>query len=326
MNRTFKTELRHGYSVKFSPYFSQRLACATSQYYGIVGNGTIFIFDIDVSGLRVGQRFEWSDGVFDVCWAENNENIVIGAGGDGSIQVWDINQPKGPLKVLKEHNKEVNSVDWSQTRNEHFVLSASWDKLIKLWDINQNNSIATFLGHDHLVYQICWSPHIPGSFASASGDRTVRVWDCRKVDNCAVLIPAHDGEVLTCNWSKYDQNILFSGSVDGLIKGWDVRKVSHPVRVLRGHRYAIRRIVTSPFSGSNLATSSYDFSVKIWDIQKGQCIDTIEHHTEFVYGLDYNLHVPGQMADCGWDELVHVYEPQSSRGPRGPIVHDSSLG
>ena len=34
---TFHTRGRHGYAVKFSPYFGQRLLCATSQHYGIAG-------------------------------------------------------------------------------------------------------------------------------------------------------------------------------------------------------------------------------------------------------------------------------------------------
>ncbi|XP_005090618.1 peroxisomal targeting signal 2 receptor [Aplysia californica] len=308
MNQTFRTKSRHGYSVKFSPYLPQRIACATSQYYGIVGSGSIFVLDVDPSGVRVVQQFEWSEGVFDLTWAENNENILVAAGGDGSIQVWDVSQPQGPLKALREHTKEVNAVDWSQTRNEHFVLSASWDKLIKLWDISQAQSIETFQGHDHIVYQVSWSPHVPGCFASASGDHSVRVWDCRRSDGCVALIPAHEAEVLSCDWCKYDQNLLFSGSVDGLIKGWDIRKPAHPVCVLRGHKYAVRRIRASPFSGSIVASASYDFSVKIWDTEQELCLDTVEHHTEFVYGLDYNLHVPGQMADCAWDELVHVYQ------------------
>jgi len=275
MNQTLRTKSRHGYSIKFSPYFPHRLACATSQYYGIVGTGTLFVLDTESSGLRICQQFEWSDGLFDLTWAENNENILVTAGGDGSIQVWDVTQPNGPLKVLKEHDKEVNAVEWSQTRDEHFILSASWDKLIKLWDINSNQSINTFPGHEHLVYQVSWSPHIPASFASASGDRSVRLWDCRDTSGCSVRLAGHDGE---------------------------------------GHRYAIRRIRTSPFVGSRLSSASYDFTVKFWDVDQGTvCIDTVEHHSEFVYGLDYNMHVPGQMADCGWDELIHVYHTSPSK-------------
>lgn len=35
--KCFRCAARHGYSVEFSPFFSNRLACATAQYYGIAG-------------------------------------------------------------------------------------------------------------------------------------------------------------------------------------------------------------------------------------------------------------------------------------------------
>ncbi|BFZ09653.1 hypothetical protein BsWGS_12692 [Bradybaena similaris] len=311
MNLTFRTKSRHGYSVKFSPYFPHRLACVSSQYYGIAGCGSVFVLDVEPREIKLVQLFDWSDGLFDLAWAENNENVLVTASGDGSIQIWDIAQSQNPLKVLKEHTKEVNAVDWSQTRNEHFVLSASWDKLIKLWDITHQQSLATYTGHDYIVYNACWSPHIPGCFASASGDQTVRLWDSRKPDNSALVIPAHEGEVLTCDWCKYDQNVLFSGGADGLIKCWDTRKPQGPVCVLSGHKYAVRRVRSSPFSGNIVASASYDFTVKLWDVEKQICVDAREHHTEFVYGLDFNLHIPGQLADCGWDELLHVFHLSS---------------
>lgn len=37
------------------------------------------------------------------------------------------------------------------------------------WDISRSQSLTTFLGHEAIVYSVRWSPHIPGSFASASG-------------------------------------------------------------------------------------------------------------------------------------------------------------
>ncbi|GFN75614.1 peroxisomal targeting signal 2 receptor [Plakobranchus ocellatus] len=307
MNQTFRTQARHGYSVQFSPYFPHRLACTASQYYGIAGCGSLFVLDAFSDGIRPVRVFDWNESLFDLVWAENNENIIVTCSGDGSIQVWDVAQPQGPLKVLKEHTKEVNGIDWSQTRNEHLVISASWDKLLKVWDVSKDQALQTFQGHDHIVYTCCWSPHIPGLFASASGDHTLRLWDTRKPEGYVRLIPAHEAEILSCDWCKYDQNILFSGGVDGLIRGWDVRNPKLPTCELRGHTYAVRRLCASPFQGSIIASASYDFSIKIWDVIKQVCVDTIEHHTEFVYGLDFNVHVPNQMADCGWDELLHVY-------------------
>uniref|UniRef100_A0A2C9KTH2 Peroxin-7 n=1 Tax=Biomphalaria glabrata TaxID=6526 RepID=A0A2C9KTH2_BIOGL len=272
MNSSFRTKSRHGYSVKFSPYMHNRLACVSSQYYGIAGCGTLYVLDNQPNQIALTQIYEWNNGLFDVAWAENNENILVTAAGDGSLQVWDVTQQQGLLKIFKEHEKEVNSVDWSQTRNEQLILTGSWDTFVKLWDITQDKSLATFGGHSSIVYNVSWSPHVPGCFASCSGDHTLRVWDCKNPRSCAIIIPAHDEEVLASDWCKYNE--------------------------------------ASPFNGAILASASYDFTVRLWNIQKQICLQTVENHSEFVYGLDFNLHIPGQMADCSWDELVHIYHTE----------------
>ena len=36
--------------------------------------------------------------------------------------------------------------------------------------------------------------------------------------------------------------------------------------------------------------------MQTWNINNGpQSLERIEHHTEFVVGLDFNLHLPGQV-------------------------------
>ncbi|KAL3882792.1 hypothetical protein ACJMK2_029099 [Sinanodonta woodiana] len=310
MIQSFRTIGKHGYAVEYSPYLPQRLACATSQHYGLAGSGTLFILDSTPGGLLLVQAYDWNDGLFDVTWAENNENLLITGAGDGSLLLFDVAQSKGPLKAWKEHTKEVNSVDWSQTRDEHLVLSASWDKLIKMWDIGRSQSLCTFVGHEYIVYSVVWSPHIPGCFASASGDHTLRIWDARQPQFAQTVIPAHNAEVLTCDWCRYDKNLLFSGGVDNLIRVWDLRNTKQCVIELSGHQYAVRRIRAYPFDGHILGSCSYDFTVRLWDIRQPHHLDCIQHHKEFVYGLDFNVHKPGLVTDCGWDELVQEYSPQ----------------
>lgn len=64
---TFFTPNRHGYSVRFSPFDPNRLAVATSQYFGLVGGGTLFMLEQSPSGaIQETRRIEWSDGLFDV--------------------------------------------------------------------------------------------------------------------------------------------------------------------------------------------------------------------------------------------------------------------
>ena len=51
---------------------------------------------------------------------------------------------------------------------------------------------------------------------------------------------------------------------------------------------------------------------RVWDYRIScDAIEVIQHHSEFVYGLDFNIHNEGEMADCGWDSLVHVFTPKT---------------
>jgi hypothetical protein len=35
---------------------------------------------------------------------------------------------------------------------------------------------------------------------------------------------------------------------------------------------------------------------RLWNWTAPNCLlETIQHHTEFVYGIDFNLHIPGQV-------------------------------
>ncbi|XP_070595987.1 peroxisomal biogenesis factor 7 [Erythrolamprus reginae] len=309
--QAFRLPGRHGYAVEFSPYLPGRLACATSQYYGIAGCGTLVVLEQNEVGLHLFRSFDWNDGLFDVTWSENNEHVLVTSSGDGSLQIWDTEKPAGPLQVYKEHTQEVYSVDWSQTRGDQLIVSGSWDQTAKLWDPEVGRPLRTFVGHEGVIYSTIWSPHVPGCFASTSGDQTLRIWDA-KSPGLPVIIPAHQAEVLSCDWCKYDQNLLVTGAVDCSLKGWDLRNTRKPIFSLLGHTYAIRRVKFSPFHPTTLVSCSYDFTVRFWDFSKPDpLLETVEHHTEFTCGVDLSLHDLGQVADCAWDETVKTYYPSS---------------
>ncbi|XP_075871385.1 peroxisomal biogenesis factor 7 isoform X3 [Nelusetta ayraudi] len=168
MVKVFRCPGRHGYAVEASPFLPGRLACAASQFYGITGCGTLLVLDQTDTDVQLVTRMEWADGLFDVSWCETNEHLLVAAGGDGSLQLWDTANHRAPLRVVKEHTQEVYSVDWSQTRGENLVVSGSWDHCAKVWDPALGQSLTTLRGHEGVVYSTVWSPHIPGCFASAS--------------------------------------------------------------------------------------------------------------------------------------------------------------
>eukprot|EP00878_Enallax_costatus_P020020 GHUV01021148.1.p1 GENE.GHUV01021148.1~~GHUV01021148.1.p1 ORF type:complete len:123 (+),score=33.70 GHUV01021148.1:193-561(+) len=107
----FKTTF-NGYSVKFSPFIESRLAVATAQNFGIIGNGRLHILEMTPGGLIETAAFDTADGLYDCAWSEENENIVLAASGDGSVKVYDLAAPPmaNPLRVFKEHRHEVSSL------------------------------------------------------------------------------------------------------------------------------------------------------------------------------------------------------------------------
>lgn len=117
---------------------------------------------------------------------------------------------------------------------------------------------------------------------------------------------------MTCDWNRFNQNIIATGGSDGTIKGWDMRSLDAPLFELYGCASAIRRVKFSPHDANIIASASYDFTSRIWDYNaSSEAMEIITHHSEFNYGLDWNRLTRNQLADCGWDSLVHVYTPRS---------------
>eukprot|EP01133_Synstelium_polycarpum_P015416 gene15416-18283_t len=225
--KRFKTHFS-GYSVEFSPFEEQRIACSTSQHFGIIGNGRQYVLDVLDREIVPARVYETRDGIYDCTWSEENECHLASASGDGSIKVWDTNAPNGerPIKSFEEHTKEVYSIDWNLVTKDTFV-SGSWDLSIKIWNPRADRSLRTFREHRYCIYSTVWAPRNPNLFASVSGDTSLKIWDHR--DNRSLnTIKAHDNEVLTCDWNKYNEKEIVTGSVDKTIRIWDIRYPDRP--------------------------------------------------------------------------------------------------
>ncbi|EFJ28727.1 hypothetical protein SELMODRAFT_93279 [Selaginella moellendorffii] len=301
----------NGYSVEFSPFSETLLAVATSQNFGIIGNGRQYVLQLHPSGgIAELCSFDTADGLYDCTWAEDNEHILVSASADGSVKVWDTALPRhaNPIRSFEEHGHEVNSVDWNLVRKDCF-LSSAWDDTAKLWAIDAPRSLRTFAEHSYCVYTAVWNPRHADVFLTASGDCTLRVWDVRD-PHASLVIPGHQLEILACDWSKYNECVLVSGSVDKTIKVWDVRNPRREMSSLQGHGYAVRRVKFSPHHASVITSCSYDMTVCMWDYMAPEdaLLARYDHHTEFAIGIDMSPHVEGLLASTAWDETVYVWQ------------------
>jgi THO complex subunit 3 len=118
------------------------------------------------------------------------------------------------------HQKVVNAVAWGSDGT--MLASASSDGSARVWQLKSGmlTSIADLAGHKKSVMQVCWDPVREGSLATASHDKTVRLWDARAKGAATVIETS--GENINLAYSR-DGNELVVGNKKDLVTWIDVR-------------------------------------------------------------------------------------------------------
>jgi ribosome assembly protein RRB1 len=134
-------------------------------------------------------------------------------------------------------------MDWSPVSPGQ-LATGSCDAKIIVWDVNAAaageamggaagvtdmsgvwsvRSDRPFHSHTDSVEDLQWSPNEATVFASASVDKTVRIWDTRSKGVSMLNVAAHEADVNVISWSKLVAYLLVSGCDDGSFKIWDLR-------------------------------------------------------------------------------------------------------
>jgi coatomer subunit beta' len=80
--------------------------------------------------------------------------------------------------------------------------------------------VRTLEDHVHYVMMLCLNPRDPGTFASASMDRTVKVWSTNGT-KANFTLTGHSAGVNSVDYYRGDKPYLMSGGDDRLVKVWD---------------------------------------------------------------------------------------------------------
>lgn len=210
------------------------------------------------------------------------------------------------LRTVNAHNSCVYQALFSP-HTPQVIASCSTDGTIKIFDLRQPQSSAPNLptnpalvvpAHASEILSIDWNKYRPFVIASASVDRTVKVWDCRMVK-----LGEQGG----------------AGAVGGVVEN-----------DMKGHEYAVRKVQWSPHRADLLATASYDMTCRVYvpfqllscQLAQPPCrwltstppmqpnLRSIHDlHTEFVVGCAWSLYDEGVLASCSWDHTVQVHRP-----------------
>ena len=215
-----------------------------------------------------------------------------------TIQVYNYNTHEKVVS-FEAHADYIRSI--AVHASQPFILTASDDMLIKLWDWDRNwkNIMVCFLplnllitwnykvfeGHSHYVMQVTFNPKDSNTFASASLDKTIKVWSLGSNTPNYTLEGHEKGANCVDYYYGGDKPYLVSGGDDKLIKIWDYQNKSC-VQVLEGHTNNITVVCFHP-ELPIIISGSEDGTIRIWHANTYRLENTLNYGMERVWALAY---------------------------------------
>ncbi len=133
-------------------------------------------------------------------------------------------------------------------------------------------------GHEGLVWNAVFSPD-GKRVATASGDKTVRIWDSQS-DELLLVLLGHESDVSGVAFEPTQGQRLVTSSKDQTARIWDSQS-GKQLQVLRGHVGWVTFVAFSP-DGQRIVTASEDKTVRIWDSQTGQSLKILKGHEGWI--------------------------------------------
>jgi coatomer subunit beta' len=182
----------------------------------------------------------------------------------------------------KSHSFEAHT-DYIRSIAVHpthpYILTSSDDMSIKLWDWEKKwHCSQVFDGHTHYVMMIVLNPKDHNQFASASLDRTIKVWQLGSPTPNFTLEGHEKGINCVDYFQGGDKPYLISGADDRLVKVWDYQNKAC-VQTLEGHAQNVTAVAFHS-ELPILMTGSEDGTVRVWHA------NTYRLETTLNYGLE----------------------------------------
>ncbi|EIW71564.1 hypothetical protein TREMEDRAFT_60487 [Tremella mesenterica DSM 1558] len=223
---------------------------------------------------------------FGLSWSPMAEGHILSSGEDGFVAHWDIqaydkkDPSLQPLRKYTGHSSNVSAVDWHPF-NGNLFGSVGDDCHFMLWDTRSeitSKPSQKVEAHAEDVNCLAFAPSSEHLVLTGSNDKTIALWDLRKLGQKLHSFEAHKGAVTEVVWSPHSAIHFASASADRRVHIWNMDAIGEeqtpddaedgPPELLfvhGGHTSKPGDISWSSSARWHIATTTEDNILQIWE-------------------------------------------------------------
>ena len=252
--------------LEWSPTGRKLLASTTTGEF-VLYNGVSFSVELKTTAHEDNKPCRA------LAWGRLSDNVLSGDDG-GIVKIWATNF--NLAAEFDTNQRAVRDVCWAP--GEMKFASAGQDGSILIFDteraaLTTSGSTAVYEtkleGHGGDVSGLHWHPQ-RAMLASASQDRSVRLWDPRQsqTDHTLAVLQGHNESIMCVRWHPQREWLFASAGKDSTIRLWDVRKLQEVSRFV-GHTAEIHSLDWHPSHSDLIVSSGNEGLVAFWTLMPG---------------------------------------------------------
>ncbi len=259
-------------------------------------------------------------GVQAIRFFPNHGHLILSAGLDSKIKIWDVHNSGKCMRTYLGHDKAVKDIQF--TNDGAKFVSSSWDKKIKLWDTETGKVISTFTS-GKIAYASVLHPNQQNILMAAQSDKKILQYDMNSGD-VVQEYDQHLGAVNTVTFVDEGRRFVTT-SDDKSMRVWEfgipvvMKYIADPTM------HSMPAVTLSP-TGAWLAAQSLDNQIMIYSAKDKFRLNTKKRftgHANGGYACQPNFSPDGRFLMSGdADGKCHFWDWKSKRIFKTLRAHD----